>query len=327
MSGLQRLPLVRLLKLLSASDHPWSARWRRREVSKVRIASEGVLGVLLVLFLAEGCTERGESADAGAPDAAASETEDAEISRDPVPEDPAPAPRGPWAVVLVAANDVLNVRAAPRADAAIVAKLEPSRTGVMGTGRAERVGRAIWREVRLGDKTGWVNSAFVTPQIDAARFARDARVVALLDALEGAARSRADIGPLVSERGLYLSVYTLPEWLPPARARALFTDETKRTFDGPACEGCVQGSLRDVVGEAFLDAYDDPDRELSFGAWKAGGNASARLPAKLAGFPFVTVYDPGDLPDAPDWIAVTVFFEYVDDAPKLVGLVLNAWSP
>jgi len=281
----------------------------------------------LVLFLAEGCTKTAASPDASAEDARVSEGEDADIAQSPDREDPAPALRGPWAVVLVAANDVLNVREAPRADAPLVTSLSPTSRGLAGTGRTEVVGRAVWREVTTGGRRGWVNSAFITPDVPSGRLRTDARVGRLLDALASAADTKADVADLVSPRGVYVAAYRTPKWYPPAEARALFTSRTLAKFDGPACEACLEGTFADVIGGALLDAYRDADKELTYGVWKEGGNASARLPTRLAGFPFVTIYDPGDLEDAPDWLAVSVFFEYVDDAPKVVGLALNAWSP
>lgn len=284
-------------------------------------------GSILVLGLLGACTKSAPSADAGAEDARAAVAEDAEIAQLPDREDPAPALRGPWAVVLVAANDVLNVRAAPDADSAVVHTLAPTARDVQGTGQSRTIGRAIWREVEVGNKTGWVNSAYLTESVPTERLSQDPRVPRLLDALRDSVRAGEDLAPLISTRGLYLSVYTSPKWLPPARARTLWMDTQPRTFDGPACEACIQSTYRKVVGEGFLDAYEDADRELSFNRWKAGGNASARLPTKLSGFPFVTVYDPGDVADVPDWRGVTVFFEYLEGRPTVVGLVFDAWSP
>ena len=293
----------------------------------VRISCEGALGVVLVLGLVGACTKSSTGPDASAEDALVSEPEDAEIAQAPDREDPAPAPRGPWAVVLVAANDVLNVRAEADASSAIVGRLEPTARNVTGTGRAQVVGSATWREVRVDAQTGWVNAAFLTEQVDPSRFAADPRIPEMLDGLQRSIEGSGDPSALLSPRGLYLAVFDPVAWLPPAKTKVLWSSEIASDYNGPACEKCVHGTARKVVGERFLDAYVDPDRELSFNRWKAGGNASVRLPAKLAGFPFVTVYDPGDAPDVPDWLGVTVFFEYLEGHPSIVGLVLNAWSP
>ena len=325
--ALKRLTVVRLLSLLAASDHPWSARWRAREVGPVRRVAEGALGVLLVLFLAEGC-RRDAAPDAGAEDASEVAAADAEPEIPPPPPAVIPPPTGPWAVVLVAPDDVLNVRAAPEPAAAQVAVLRPDARGVVGTGERRAVGGAEWLRVQVGTETGWVNAAYLTEDVDAARFRGDDRVLTLLASLSGAVRSRGSMATLIAPRGLYLAHFAAPRRLPPADAAALWADQTRRSFNGAACgEDCVQGTFREVLGEAYLDAYEDADKRLGFDDWLQGGNASAPRPAVLAGFHFVTVYDPGDEPEVPDWEAVTVFVEYVAGTPKVVGLARNAWSP
>ena len=65
------------------------------------------------------------------------------------------------AVVGVAHDDVLNVRAAPGTDSTVVAELEPAATGLIGTGRARSLPQSIWFEVEVEGVTGWVSSAFV----------------------------------------------------------------------------------------------------------------------------------------------------------------------
>lgn len=240
---------------------------------------------------------------------------------------PAPAQRGPWAVVLVAANDVLNVRAEATPNAAIVAKLQPKAKGVMGTGRGQQVGNAEWREVTVDGRAGWVNAAYLTDDVPVADFTADARITRLLDSLANALERKVDVTELLGDRGFYLATYDRPKYHAPKKARALFTSNEAIKFNGPACEACEEGSFTKVVGGWFLDAYRDPDRTLHFGQWREGGNASARLPTRLSGFPFVTVYDPGDIPDAPDWLAMTVFFEYRLGTPRIIGLAVNAWSP
>ena len=65
------------------------------------------------------------------------------------------------AVVGVAHDDVLNVRAAPGTDAAIVAELAPTAMGITAAGRARSLPESIWYEVEVDGVVGWVSSAFV----------------------------------------------------------------------------------------------------------------------------------------------------------------------
>ncbi|MCP4962872.1 MAG: GerMN domain-containing protein [Actinomycetia bacterium] len=65
----------------------------------------------------------------------------------------------------VAVDDLLNVRALPGADQAILDSLDPLTTGLVHTGRARRLGppTAVWYEVEVNGLVGWVHSRFVAP--------------------------------------------------------------------------------------------------------------------------------------------------------------------
>lgn len=280
-----------------------------------------ILAAVAGLLAVAGCRR---TAPAAAPDATVAPPP-------PVAPPPAPSPVAVqrWAVVLVRGDDVLNQRAEPNSEAPLVQALAPNLRGIEATGRTTEVGAALWREVRHGGKTGWVNSAFLTPDIKAARFEADPRVQSVLQAWVQAVEQGADTASLLSPRGIYLSHFGAPKWYPPAKARALWADPSPAAFNGPACgDACLQGSAREVVGQRLVRAYQASDRQLRFAWWKTDGNASAlAAPAQLVGFRQVTIYDPQDQTDVPDWGTATVFFEYVDDAPKVVGMAFNAWSP
>ena len=86
-------------------------------------------------------------------------TSDDDLPGEPI--DFGPAAGDQVAVVGVAHDDVLNVRAAPGTDSDVVAELEPIATGLIGTGRARSLPESIWFEVEVEGVTGWVSSAFV----------------------------------------------------------------------------------------------------------------------------------------------------------------------
>jgi hypothetical protein len=86
-------------------------------------------------------------------------TADDDLPGEPI--DFGPAAGDEVAVVGVAHDDVLNVRAAPGTDSEVVAELEPTATGLIGTGRARSLPESIWFEVEVKGVTGWVSSAFV----------------------------------------------------------------------------------------------------------------------------------------------------------------------
>ncbi len=70
-----------------------------------------------------------------------------------------------FSVTGVAQNDVLNVRAQPHPSAEKVWTLPPDATGVQAVGPPRIVGSAEWRQIRIGNQTGWVNARFLTPQL------------------------------------------------------------------------------------------------------------------------------------------------------------------
>lgn len=86
-------------------------------------------------------------------------TSDDDLPGDPI--DSGPAAGDEIAVVGVAHDDVLNVRAAPGTDSEVVAELDPTATGLIATGRARSLPESIWFEVEVAGVTGWVSSAFV----------------------------------------------------------------------------------------------------------------------------------------------------------------------
>lgn len=65
-------------------------------------------------------------------------------------------------VVGVAADDVLNVRAAPGARYEVVAELDPLADGISPTGHNRQLDDgAIWAEITVDGTTGWASTAFL----------------------------------------------------------------------------------------------------------------------------------------------------------------------
>lgn len=66
------------------------------------------------------------------------------------------------AVVGVASGDGLNVRAGPGSDYLVVFVLEPLFEDARATGHNRLIsGRGYWSEIRVGERSGWVNTDFV----------------------------------------------------------------------------------------------------------------------------------------------------------------------
>lgn len=94
--------------------------------------------------------------------ASATETEsEIELAGEPYDGPPVSGQAAELAVVGVAADDVLNVRAAPGTDQSVIATLEPLTTGLQATGRGRLLPSSIWVEVDIDGELGWVSSSFV----------------------------------------------------------------------------------------------------------------------------------------------------------------------
>ncbi len=62
-------------------------------------------------------------------------------------------------------NDMLNVRAAPNAKAAILGKIPSAGKGIRAVGETKQVGKTTWAKIRFGDLTGWVNQSYLCEEV------------------------------------------------------------------------------------------------------------------------------------------------------------------
>lgn len=78
------------------------------------------------------------------------------------PIDIGPAAGDVLAVMGVAHDDGLNVRAAPGTDQPVVTILDPTADDAVATGRARKLPRSIWWELEANGVVGWASSSFLT---------------------------------------------------------------------------------------------------------------------------------------------------------------------
>jgi spore germination protein GerM len=239
-------------------------------------------------------------------------------------------------VVLVASDDVLNVREDPGVTAPIVGAL------VLGvivekTGLTEVVGSSVWEQIvtPLGDF--WVNGRFLGAVVTASDFANDDRVTALLDEFASIIASKGDLRQVTSQRGLYVSHNAAPIRFSPDELNGILTDPTTYKWPSAALgpdqlDEIPAKTFAEAITDSFLSAYDDPDTELSYNDPIAGGNgriAADAVPFEFRGFNYVGVYDPGDDPqyDGLDWSTWYVSIDYENGEPVIVGLTVDMWTP
>ncbi|MDH4077368.1 MAG: SH3 domain-containing protein, partial [Acidimicrobiia bacterium] len=165
-----------------------------------------------------------------------------------------------WRVVLVADDDTLSVREDADPGSTKIGQLAWDATGVTTTGRAGSHDGQPWYEVTKGSTAGWVNAAYLTPQLTAAEFAADPEPEALVDQLAGALAARGDLRPLVSTHGLYIDDRPRLLRFMTDELAGILTDRTVRSWTGPACgEPCLSATFADYIAVPFVGAHDDAD--------------------------------------------------------------------
>ena len=242
-------------------------------------------------------------------------------------------------VVLVAEDDVLNVRLAAGVDNEIIGMLAPGTT-IRLTGPQREVGESTWFEIVTPAGAGWVNSRFLAEIIDDADFASDGRVLDLLDRLSAVLDAEGDLNEFVSERGLYVSYHAAPILFTPAQLEGILTDPTTYKWPSNALDvndpsqaaEIPDRTFAEAIGWSFVSTWDDPDRTFALDEALGGGNGRPpefAIWPMLQGFHFVSILDPGDNPDFDglDWTLWHVSIDYEDNEPVVVGLTYDEWSP
>ncbi len=236
-------------------------------------------------------------------------------------------------VVLVASDDVLNVRSGAGVDNEVVGMLAPTVT-VRRTGRNAPVGRSTWAELVTPDGTGWVNATFLGAVVDEASFAADPAARSRLDDLAEIVATDGDLRDIVSERGLYVAHHAGPRRFNPDELAGILTDST--TYQWPSNAADLEDvpfrTFAEAVADRYLQAYDDPDVVVQPNEPIEAGNgrpAEFAIPFEFQNFNYFTVYDPGDNPDfgGLDWTIWYVSIDYEDGRPVIVGLTLDEWAP
>lgn len=241
----------------------------------------------------------------------------------------------PYAVVLVGADDVLNIRSGAGAGNALVGSLQPRATNVNRTGPASTADGDRWVEIQNpSGGTGWVNSNFLTEQVTSATFCADARVTTLINNVESALlNSNGELlSSLVSPaHGVDLRLWrygTSANYSPEEAAWVFLSDYEVEWGAAPGSGAATPGTFREqplprlqeVFGANYtLHCNDTLDlATFSLEPW----------PAEYANVNFYTVYKPGtEQYGGLDWRAWILGVEYVQGAPKLFALIHFQWEP
>jgi hypothetical protein len=255
------------------------------------------------------------------------------------PPGPGPAFSGSqlYAVVMVAEDNVLNVRTAPGIDNPILETLPPNSRDLRLTGGRQTADGAEWWELSLtSGSAGWASAAFLTQQVPSEAFCADPRVKARLLAFVEALQKQN--GPALME--LISPIHGLTvrhNWWNPevvfsaGQAGELFEDQT--SYNWGAGEGSalpIQGSFAAVIlprlQDVFSGPYQQPCNNLEINVASGPTTGQVIWPFEYANLNYIALYRPAAPGDELNWRTWAVGFEIIDGIPYVLALVQYYWE-
>ncbi len=246
------------------------------------------------------------------------------------------APSGPYAVILVAAADVLNIRSAPGAGNPVVGTFAATATNVQRSGPSAKVGDALWVEVeKPGGGKGWVNFKYLTEYVTPAAFCADTQVNTLITNLDTALTNSngAALAALVSPaHGMDVRLWRYGRVINYDRehARWMFDSTYEHNW------GAAPGSGLDTIG-AFHVAVLPKLMEVFNASYSLHCNDPMNLavftlvpwPNEYANINFYAVHKPATDPayGGLDWRTWLVGVEYVNGKPYVFSIIHFQWEP
>jgi uncharacterized protein YgiM (DUF1202 family) len=240
-----------------------------------------------------------------------------------------------YAVVLVAQEDVLNIRSRAGVENAVVGTLEPNAFRITRTGQSSTVGEDLWVEIQNpGGQTGWVNADFLTEYVAPASFCADARAMTLLQNLEKAVNTTdSELFKSLASPAHGLDVVYVRDGMvanySPEEAGWTFQSTYEVNWGSSAGSGePVTGTFPEIILPALQDAFKN--KTLTCDEIKLGGATyEAEWPSEYANINFYSIYNPGVDPsyDGLDWSTWLAGVEYVAGQPYLFALLHYNWEP
>lgn len=240
-----------------------------------------------------------------------------------------------YAVILVPAGDVLNIRSGPGVNNAVTGTLQPTASGLTRTGNSKSVGDDLWAEIQSpGVGTGWVNAKFLTEVVAPAAFCADARVTALLSNLDTAVNTtdgelfKSLVSPAHGVDVVYIRAGTVANYSP-EEAGWVFQSTYSVNWGAAAGSGePVSGTFPEIVLPALQDVFKNESltcNQIVLG----GATYVVEWPVKYANLNFYSLHNPGNDPayGGLDWRTWLVGVEYVEGTPFLFALLNYQWEP
>lgn len=238
---------------------------------------------------------------------------------------------GPYAVIRVALNDVLNIRAGAGVSQPIVGSFPPDAINVMRTGPAQMADGSEWMEVQRPDGgTGWVNSFYLTEYVSHDTFCADTRIAAMIEQLKGSMNQLngdmfAGLASLTHGIDVRLWAYQPAINFNPDRARSAFASmEVYNWGAGPRGEPDF-GTFKDVIQPKMLEVLNAPNMETYCDNLTKVYPLSTPWP--YTNIRFYNLYKPGTPGTELDFRTWLIGFEYIGNQPYLHSLVTIPWEP
>ena len=239
--------------------------------------------------------------------------------------------KGPYAVVNVAVNDVLNIRSGAGVSNPILGYLSPEATDVMQTGASKTVDGAVWVEVRRNDGlTGWVNSYFLTEYLTHDAFCADSRVPTLIEQIrQSMIQSNGSLlGPIVSPVhgvNLHLWAYGPGINFPQSAAANIYTSTTVYNWGGGPSGQPDTGTFNATVKPKYLEVLNSANRETYCDTLTKVFPLSRPWP--YPNIHYYNLYKPATPDVFFDFRTLLIGIEYINGQPYLYGMVTIIWEP
>jgi hypothetical protein len=243
-------------------------------------------------------------------------------------------PSGPYAVILVAPADILNVRSGPGVGNPVVGSFAAASTNVMRTGPSSFVGEDLWVQVQVpAGGTGWVNAAYLTEYVPPAAFCADGRVNSLLASFGNAIQTSngVTLASLVSPaHGMTVRLWRNGNAVvfDQAHSQWIFTSTYEHDW------GAAPGSGLDTIGAihvVVLPKWHDvlnASFTLSCNVPETGGASyDTSWPAAYTNMNFYSIYKPGPPGNELSWRTLLVGVEYVQGQPYIFSVTQLDWEP
>jgi hypothetical protein len=249
---------------------------------------------------------------------------------------PTPTPSGltmgPFGVVEVLSNDVLNIRSGAGAGYALVGSFAYNETSVMRTGPTLPSGADTWYQVvNPTAGTGWVNSYYLTEYVPSGTFCADARVQALFVQLQQAvnASNGSQLAALVSPvHGLDVHFWHFSSSInyTPAQVAGLFTSTTQQNWgSGPSATDTI-GTFAGVIQPVLVDVLNSPYQSGCNNPKFASMFPQPR-PVQYTNFNYYSLFKPATPGNDLDYVQWMFDVEYVVGKPYLVSMMHIVWEP